>query len=93
MPRKLTTWMMHGIPMETGKTLWGGNPRDPQEGRNPLQCWRCGGPHLRQTCPNGKGYVRTAYNSQAHGTEAIGKREHESSPDAAATIRNPREEL
>ena len=52
----------------------GENPRDPQEGRKALQSWRCGGPHLRQICPHGEGYVSPAYNIQGHGTEAVGKR-------------------
>ena len=32
-------------------------------------------------------YVRPAYNIQGNGIEAVEKWEHESSPDAAATIR------
>ena len=62
--------------------VMGGNPREPQEGRNPLQCWRCGGPHLCWICPHGEGHVRIAYIVQGRGTEAIGKWEHESSLDA-----------
>ena len=71
----------------------GENPRDPKENREPLQCWRCGGPHLHRSCPHREGYVRKYYNIQGHGIEAIGKREHESSPDVAATIRILREKL
>ena len=35
-----------------GKYATGKNPRDPQEGRKTLQCWRCGGPHLCRSCPH-----------------------------------------
>ena len=80
-------------PYGNGKDAMGKNPRDPQEGRNPLQCWRCGGPHLHRVCPHGEGYVRTNYNVQDHGTKAVGKREQESSPNATATIRSLRAEL
>ena len=62
-------------PYGHGKDAMGKNPRDPQEGRKPLQCWRCGGPHLRWICLHGEGYVSLAYNTQGHGTEAIGNRE------------------
>ena len=24
----------------------GENPKDPQQNRGPLQCWKCGGPHM-----------------------------------------------
>ena len=80
-------------PCEQGKDAMGKRPRDPQEGRIALKCSRCGGPHLRHICPHGEGHVRLAYSVQGHGTEAVGKWEHESSPDAAATIRILREEL
>ena len=39
-------------------------PRNPKEIREPLQCWRCGGPHLRKNCPLENGYVRQAHNIQ-----------------------------
>ena len=26
-------------------------PKDPQQNRGPLQCWKCGGPHMRKYCP------------------------------------------
>ena len=48
---------------------------------------------MRRICPHGEGYVRPAYNAQGHGTEAIRKREKESSLDAVTTIRILREEL
>ena len=48
---------------------------------------------MRHICPHGEGYVRPAYNAQGHGTEAVEKREQESSPNAAATIRSLRAEL
>ena len=75
------------------KDAIGGEPRDPQEGRNPLQCWICGGPHLCRICPHGEGYVRPAYNIQENETKADGKREKESSPNAIATIRILRVDL
>ena len=60
-------------PYGHGKYATGGNPRDPQEGRMPLKCWRCGESHLRQIFPHGEGNVRPTYNVQGHGTEAVGK--------------------
>ena len=80
-------------PCGHGKDAMGEKPRDPQEGRKSSQCWRCGGPHLHWIFPHGEGHVRPAYNSQGHGTEAVGKREQESCLDVAATIRNLRAEL
>ena len=44
-------------------------------------------------CPHGEGCVRPTYDIQGHGTEAIKKQEHESSPYDAATIRILRVEL
>ena len=26
----------------------GENPKDPQQNRGPLQCWKCGGPHMHK---------------------------------------------
>ena len=69
-----------------GEYAMGEKSRYPQQGRKPLQCWRCVGPRLRWIFPHGEGYVRPTYNIQGHGTEAVEKWEHESSPDAAATI-------
>ena len=31
--------------------VMGERPRDPQQNRGPLQCWKCGGPHMRKNCP------------------------------------------
>ena len=36
----------------------GENPRDPQKIRGPLQCWRCGGPHMHKNYPLENGYLR-----------------------------------
>ena len=80
-------------PCGHGEDATGENPRDLQENRKPLQCWRCGEPHLRRSCPHGEGYVRPIYNIQENETEADGKREQDSSLDAAATIRSLRVEL
>ena len=49
-------------PCEHEKDATEKNPRDPQEERKPIQCWRCGGPHFHWICPHGEGYVRPAYN-------------------------------
>ena len=57
------------------KDAMGGDLRDPQEGQKPLQCWRCGGPHLHWIFPHGEGYVRSDCNIQGHATKAVGKRE------------------
>ena len=72
-------------PYGHGEVSMGKNPRYPQENIKPLQCWRCGGPHLRRICPHGEGYVRPAYNIQENETEATGNREQESSSDAVDT--------
>ena len=80
-------------PCGHGKYAMGEKPKDPQEGRKPLQCWRCGGPHLRRIRPHGEGYVRPTYNIQENETKVDGNREQESSPDAATTIRILRVEL
>ena len=42
----------------------GEKPRDPQQNREPLQCWKCGGPHMRRNCPLENESVRLAYNLQ-----------------------------
>ena len=80
-------------PYGHGKYAMGEKPRDPQEGRKPLQCWTCGGPHFHWIFPHGEGYVRSAYNVQGHGTEAVGKWGQDNSPDDVATIRSLRAEL
>ena len=38
--------------------------RDPKEIREPLQCWRCGGPHMCKNFPLENEYVRKAHNIQ-----------------------------
>ena len=48
---------------------------------------------MRWIFPHGEGCIRTSYNIQGHGIEVVDKREQESSPDAAATIRILRVEL
>ena len=48
---------------------------------------------MRRICPHEEGCVRLAYNIQGHGTEAVEKWEHESSPNAATTIRILRAKL
>ena len=36
----------------------GEKPRDPQQNREPLQCWKCGGPHMHRNFPLEDGFVR-----------------------------------
>ena len=45
------------------------------------------------SCLHGEGYVRPTYNIQYTEIEIDGKKEQESSPDVAATIRSMRVEL
>ena len=80
-------------PCGHGKDAMGEKPRDPQEGRKTLQCWRCGGSHLRRICPHGEGCVRLAYNIQGHGTKAVEKWEPKSSPNDTTAIRSLKEDL
>ena len=49
----------------------GDKARDPKEIREPLQCWGCGGNHMRRSCPPENGYVRQAHNIQ--GVETVGQ--------------------
>ena len=42
----------------------GENPRDPQQNREPLQCWKCGGSHMSRNCPLEKENARLSYNIQ-----------------------------
>ena len=44
--------------------VMGEKPRNPKERREPLQCWRCGGPHLCRNCPLQNGNVRPTYQIQ-----------------------------
>ena len=43
----------------------GENPREP------LQCWKCGGPHMRRNCPLESENARPTYNIQ--GKETLGQ--------------------
>ena len=40
------------------------NPRELQNNREPLQCWKCGGPHMCKNCPLENENARPAYNIQ-----------------------------
>ena len=42
----------------------GEKPKDPQQYRGPLQCWKCGGTHMRRNCPLDNESARPAYNIQ-----------------------------
>ena len=42
----------------------GEEPRDPQQNRAPLQCWKCGGPHMCRYCPHENENARLEYNNQ-----------------------------
>ena len=42
----------------------GGNPKEPQQNKSPLKCWKCEGPHLHRYCPLENGSARPAYNIQ-----------------------------
>ena len=44
--------------------VMGEKPRDPQQKREPLQCWRCGENHMCRNCPLENGYVRQSHNIQ-----------------------------
>ena len=44
-------------------------PKDPQQNKGPLKCWKCEGPHLRRYCPLENESVRPAYNIQ--GAETV----------------------
>ena len=47
------------------------NPKDPQQKRGPLQCWKCGGPHIRRNCPLENESARPTYN--IHEAEIVGQ--------------------
>ena len=40
------------------------NPKDQQQNRGPLQCCKCGGPHMHINCPLKNESARPAYNIQ-----------------------------
>ena len=42
----------------------GEKPKDPQQNRVPLQCWKCGGPHMRNNFPLESESARPSYNIQ-----------------------------
>ena len=42
----------------------GEEPRDPQQNRSRLQCWKCGGTHMRRYCPLENENARPTYNIQ-----------------------------
>ena len=42
----------------------GGKPKDPQQNKGPLKCWKCEGPHLLRYCPLENENARLAYNIQ-----------------------------
>ena len=45
--------------------------RNPKEIREPLQCWKCGGPHMHRNCPLENESARPAYNIQE--AETVGQ--------------------
>ena len=42
----------------------GEKPRDPQQNREPLKCWKCGAPHMCRNCPLENENASPAYNIQ-----------------------------
>ena len=50
--------------MTTPSRVMGDRPRDPKNPREALQCWGCGGNHMRRNCSYDNGYVRQAHNIQ-----------------------------
>ena len=46
----------------------GEKPREPKQNREPLQCWECGGPHMRRKCPLENENARPTYNIQEEET-------------------------
>ena len=42
----------------------GESPIDPQQNREPLQCWKCGGSHMHRNSPLEDGNARPYYNVQ-----------------------------
>src|SRR5713226_2014168 len=51
--------------------MTGEKPKDPQQNRGPLQCWKCGGPHMRRNCPLENESAIPAYNIQE--AETVGQ--------------------
>ena len=49
----------------------GEKPKDPKQKRGPLQCWKCGGPHMHRNCPLENESARPAYNIQE--AETVGQ--------------------
>ena len=46
-------------------------PRDPQQNREPLQCWKCGGTHMHRNHPLENESARPSYNIQE--VETVGQ--------------------
>ena len=46
----------------------GEKSRDPQHNKEPLQCWKFGGPHMHRNCPLEDGNARPTYNIQEEET-------------------------
>ena len=42
----------------------GGRPKEPQQNKGPLKCWKCEGPHLCRYCPLENESARPTYNIQ-----------------------------
>ena len=42
----------------------GEKPKKPQQSKGPLQCWKCGGPHIRKNCPLENENASPTYNIQ-----------------------------
>ena len=49
----------------------GGKPKDPQQHKGPLKCWKSEGPHLRRHCPLENEIAISAYNIQE--AETVGQ--------------------
>ena len=49
----------------------GENTREPQQNKGPLQCWKCGGPHMRRNCQLENENARPTYNIQE--VETVGQ--------------------
>ena len=51
--------------------MTGGNPKDPQQNKGQLKCWKCEGPHLCKYCLLENESTRLAYNIQE--VETVGQ--------------------